>query len=84
MTLDPRSELTRQWRQVAADDLRLAELASRADPAMLSGAVYRCQQAFEKALKAFLVWHGQSIPRTPCPTSPSPASGSTRHSHPWR
>ena len=56
MTLDPRSELTRQWLQVAADDLRLAELASRADPAMLSGVVYHFQQAFKKALR--------SIPRT--------------------
>jgi HEPN domain-containing protein len=31
---------------------------------MLSGAVYHCQQAFEKALKAFLVWHSQNVPRT--------------------
>src|SRR5690349_11152942 len=31
---------------------------------MLSGVVYHCQQAFEKALKAFLVWHGQPVPRT--------------------
>lgn len=64
MTLDPRSELTRQWLKVAADDLRLAELANQADPPMLSGVVYHCQQAFEKALKAFLVWHRQPVPRT--------------------
>jgi HEPN domain-containing protein len=31
---------------------------------MLSGAVYHCQQAFEKALKGFLVWHSQPVPRT--------------------
>jgi len=31
---------------------------------MLSGAVYHCQQAFEEALKAFLVWHSQPVPRT--------------------
>jgi HEPN domain-containing protein len=64
MTLDPKSELTRQWLQVAADDLRLAELANAADPPMLSGVVYHCQQTFEKALKAYLVWHGQHVPRT--------------------
>jgi HEPN domain-containing protein len=64
MTLDPRTELTRQWLQVAADDLSLAELANRADPPLLSGVVYHCQQVFEKALKAFLVWHTQPIPRT--------------------
>lgn len=64
MTLDPKDELTRQWLQVAADDLSLAELAHGADPPMLSGVVYHCQQAFEKVLKAFLVWHGQIVPRT--------------------
>jgi hypothetical protein len=45
MTLDPKSELTRQWLQIADDDLTLAELANHADPPMLSGEVYRCQQA---------------------------------------
>jgi HEPN domain-containing protein len=64
MTLDPKSELTRQWLQVADDDLTLAELANHADPPMLSGAAYHCQQAFEKALKAFLVWRSQNVPRT--------------------
>jgi HEPN domain-containing protein len=64
MTLDPRSELTRQWLRVASDDLSLAKLANSADPPMLSGVVYHCQQAFEKALKAFLVWHRQPVPRT--------------------
>jgi HEPN domain-containing protein len=64
MTLDPRSELTRQWLRVAADDLRLAELANAADPPMLSGVVYHCQQTFEKALKAYLVWSSQPAPRT--------------------
>jgi HEPN domain-containing protein len=64
MTLDPKTELTRQWLQVAADDLSLAELANSADPPLLSGVVYHCQQVFEKALKAFLVWHAQPVPRT--------------------
>jgi HEPN domain-containing protein len=64
MTLDPRSELTRQWLQVAAEDLRLAELATAADPPLLAGVLYHCQQAFEKALKAFLAWHSQPLRRT--------------------
>jgi hypothetical protein len=64
MTLDPKSELTRQWLQVAADDLSLAVLAHSADPPMLSGVVYHCQHTFEKTLKAYLVWHGQQVPRT--------------------
>jgi hypothetical protein len=33
MTLSPKDELTRQWLQVATDDLGLAELANRADRA---------------------------------------------------
>ena len=64
MTLDPKSELTRQWLQVAAEDLRLAEIANLADPPLLSGVVFHCQQVFEKALKAFLIWHAQPVPRT--------------------
>lgn len=64
MPLDPKADLTRQWLQVASEDLRLAELAYRADPPILSGALNHCQQAFEKALKAYLLWHGRSIPRT--------------------
>ena len=42
----------------------MAELAINADPPLLSGAVYHCQQAFEKALKAFLTWHGHPFRRT--------------------
>ena len=59
MTLSPKDELTRQWLRVAADDLSLAELANAANPPMLSGVVYHCQQTFEKALKAYLVWQSQ-------------------------
>ena len=64
MLPDPKAELTREWLLVASEDLRLAELAKSADAPLLSGAVYHCQQAFEKALKAFLVWHGRPIQRT--------------------
>ena len=64
MTPDPKSELTRQWLHVAADDLSLAELANSADPPLRPGVVYHCQQAFEKALKAFLAWHSQPFRRT--------------------
>jgi HEPN domain-containing protein len=64
MTADPRAELTRQWLQVASEDLSLAELANVADPPLLSGVVYHCQQAFEKTLKAYLAWHNQQFRRT--------------------
>jgi hypothetical protein len=79
MTLDPKSELTRQWLRVAADDLGLAELANAADPPMLSGVVYHYQQAFEKMLKGS--WSGtvsRCRARMRCLTSSSCASSSTR------
>ncbi|MCC7103514.1 MAG: HEPN domain-containing protein, partial [Chloroflexi bacterium] len=55
---------TRQWPLTAQEDIRLAELAIAATPPLLSGALYHCEQAFEKALKAFLTWHGQPFQRT--------------------
>lgn len=64
MQRDPKAELTREWLQVAEEDLRLADLALRANPPLLTGAVYHCQQAFEKALKAFLTWHSPQPDRT--------------------
>ena len=64
MPPDPTAELTRAWLLVAAEDLAMADLANRADPPVRSGVAYHCQQAFEKALKACLVWHGQPVART--------------------
>lgn len=61
MTPDPKVDLTRQWLRVAAEDLSLAELAHHAEPPLLSGVVYHCEQAFEKALKAWLAWHDQPL-----------------------
>jgi HEPN domain-containing protein len=64
MPPDPKADLTREWLRTARDDLALADLALTANPPLLSGAVYHCQQAFEKALKAFLIWHGSPLRRT--------------------
>jgi HEPN domain-containing protein len=64
MQRDPRTELTRQWLQTASEDLELAALALRAEPALLSGAVFHSQQAFEKSLKGFLAWHEKPLART--------------------
>ncbi|WP_447972362.1 HEPN domain-containing protein [Nitrospira sp. Kam-Ns4a] len=44
-----------EWLARAADDIREADHDLRAQPPLLRGAVFHCQQAAEKALKAFLV-----------------------------
>ena len=38
-------------------DLRRVEILLAATPADVEGALFHCQQAAEKALKAFLTWH---------------------------
>ena len=53
---------TRQWLAKAHSDLRAAEVAIGADLAEV--AVYHCQQAAEKALKAFLVFRQEPFRKT--------------------
>ncbi len=60
---EPRLVLTRQWLAKATQDLGLAEHAVEDTP-FLGGAVFHCQQAAEKALKAFLTWRGQPFRKT--------------------
>ena len=50
---------TRQWLEKVRKDLRSAELVLAASPPETEDAPFHCQQAVEKALKAFLVWHDQ-------------------------
>ena len=64
MPPDPKTELTRAWLPVVAEDLAMADLANRADAPVRLGVGYHRQQAFERALKAFPVWHGQPVSRT--------------------
>jgi HEPN domain-containing protein len=45
-------------------DLRCAQIDLAADPPASEDALYHCQQAAEKALKGFLVWHDQPFPKT--------------------
>jgi HEPN domain-containing protein len=54
----------REWLERAADDLREAEHDLTAAPLLARGAVFHCQQAAEKALKAFLSAHERPFPRT--------------------
>ena len=53
---------TRQWLAKAHDDLRAAELAIANDLAGV--AVYHCQQAAEKTIRAFLVFRQEPFRKT--------------------
>lgn len=55
---------TRAWLARARDDLRGAEIDLAASPPLLGDAAFHCQQAVEKALKAFLTWHDQPFRKT--------------------
>ena len=48
----------------AEDDLRAAEHDRGADPPLGGDAVFHCQQAVEKAFKAFLTWHDREFRKT--------------------
>jgi HEPN domain-containing protein len=65
MQPDPRrSADTASWLRKASSDLRCAEIDLVAQPAVPEDAVFHCQQAIEKALKAFLVWHDVPFQKT--------------------
>jgi HEPN domain-containing protein len=65
MPPDPqRLEDTKSWILKAANDLRYAGIDLAADPPAPEDAVFHGQQAVEKALKAFLVWHDVPFPKT--------------------
>jgi len=55
---------TRAWLVKAERDLRAAALLAAAEPGFAGDALFHCQQAAEKALKAFLTWHGQTFRKT--------------------
>jgi HEPN domain-containing protein len=54
---DTRTADTRAWLVKTLQDLRRVEILLAATPADVEGALFHCQQAAEKALKAFLTWH---------------------------
>lgn len=55
------SEKARAWLQTAQSDLESAKLLGSATEPKRDTAVYHCQQAAEKAVKAFLVAHGRGF-----------------------
>ncbi len=61
---DAKQELVRNWLLKASHDLAAARLLSEPENAILDVAIYHCQQAGEKALKGFLVFHDQRVDKT--------------------
>ncbi|MCJ7795252.1 MAG: HEPN domain-containing protein [Thermoleophilia bacterium] len=65
MPPDPvKSEDARAWLARAAADLRAARNELAADDPVLGDVVFHCQQAVEKAMKAFLTWHDVPFRKT--------------------
>jgi len=48
---------TKEWLLRAKEDLDAAALVLTAPSPLLRTALFHCQQAVEKAMKAFLTWH---------------------------
>lgn len=55
---------TRAWFHKASKDLATAAFELTADPPFVEDVVFHAQQAVEKALKAFLTWHGREFRKT--------------------
>jgi len=64
MQPDARRADTRAWFEKANEDLRCAQIDLAAGPPATEDALYHCQQAAEKGLKGFLVWHDQPFSKT--------------------
>lgn len=60
----PETELVQAWLLKAAHDLQSARRLSLGDDAPLDNAIYHCQQAAEKVVKAFLCHAGATIEKT--------------------
>jgi len=59
-----REDETRQWLLCAQEDLSAVEALVSVYPPLVRGALFHCQQAAEKAMKAFLVWHDEPFTKT--------------------
>ncbi|MBI5325690.1 MAG: HEPN domain-containing protein [Ignavibacteriae bacterium] len=57
-------EIAKLWFRKAKNDLTSAEKLSSGDNPVLDTAIYHCQQAAEKTLKGFLVFHEIEFSKT--------------------
>jgi HEPN domain-containing protein len=61
---DAKRDLVKAWLITAKHDLAAARKLSEESDPYLDTAIYHCQQAAEKAIKAFLVFHDQRFEKT--------------------
>jgi HEPN domain-containing protein len=61
---EAKRDLVRAWFIKARNDLTAVQLLSTIADAPLDIAIYHCQQAAEKAVKGYLVYHGRHFERT--------------------
>jgi HEPN domain-containing protein len=61
--MKPHEEEVKAWLQKAYSDLRSAQILATHGAIVLDTATFHCQQAAEKALKAFLVWRAVPFDR---------------------
>jgi HEPN domain-containing protein len=61
---DDLQEATRAWLIKALSDLRTSMILAADPEPPMDTAIYHCQQAAEKALKAFLFFHGEPLQKT--------------------
>ena len=59
-----KEEFTREWIRKAESDFKTAEHLLQGGPDFAEGTAFHSQQAAEKYLKAFLVWHQIEFPKT--------------------
>ncbi len=57
-------ELVKDWLTRARQDLRASLILAAAEDAPLDVAIYHCQQAGEKAVKAYLQWRDEPFAKT--------------------
>lgn len=61
---DEKSQEVQAWLAKADNDLRGVAVDLAADPPLVEDALFHCQQAAEKAMKAFLTAHDTSFRKT--------------------
>ena len=59
-----KAEFTREWLRKAGIDFKTAQHLCQSGPDFVEGSAFHSQQAAEKYLKAFLVWHQIEFQKT--------------------
>jgi len=60
----PKHQLVKRWIHKADGDMAAVEALADRGPIHASSIAFHCQQAAEKYIKAFLVWHETGFPKT--------------------